>query len=96
MRYVILLYLNPTRVELPVKVKGEEIEKTQSGFNIEYHVYRNGSGDKVKEGTVKDVVEVEVKGITRVNPSVLVGGLTLTAFVEKGEIIKRDSLLVIE
>ncbi len=96
MKYMILLHLTPVKVELPIKVKGEEAEKTQSGFDVEYHIYRNETGEKVKEDTVKGVLEVEVKGIVRVNPSVLARGLVLTAFVEKGLVEKRDNLLVVE
>ena len=93
---MVLLHLTPSKVELPIKVKGEEAERIQSGFDIEYYVYRNGTGEKIKEDVIKGVLEVEVKGVVRVNPSVLAKGLVLTAFVEKGVIGRRDNLLVVE
>ena len=96
MEYTVLLYLTPTKVELPIKVKGEEAERIQSGFNVEYHVYRSRTGEKVREDTIKNILEVEVRGTTRVNPSTLTKGLILVALVEKGVIKKKDNLLIVE
>lgn len=96
MKYMVMLHLSPTRVELPVKIRGEEAERVQSGFNVEYHVYQNDNGAFIKEGEVKEVLEVEVRGIIRINPSTMIKGLVLTAFVEKGELKLKDKLLVIE
>ena len=96
MEYTVLLYLTPAKVELPIKVKGEEAERIQSGFDVEYHVYRNGTGEKIGEDTIKNVLEVEIRGTIRVNPSTLAKGLILVAFVEKGAIEKKDNLLVVE
>lgn len=91
-----LLHLIPAKIELPIRVKGEEAERTQSGFNIEYHIYRNGTGKKIREGMVENVLELEVKGVIHVNSSILTRGLVLTAFVEKGVVTKKNNLLVVE
>lgn len=96
MEYTVLLYLTLAKVELPIKVKGEEAERIQSGFDVEYHLYRNETGEKIREDTIKNVLEVEVRGTIRINPSTLTKGLILVAFVEKGVIEKRDNLLIVE
>ncbi len=97
MNYKILLYLEPVLVELPIRVKGEEAEKTQKGFNVRYMIYNAQNGAFIREGSEEKVLEVEVNGKTHITPSTLLKGhVVLTAFVEKGVISRRGNLVIIE
>ncbi len=97
MNYKILLYLEPVLVELPIRVKGEEAEKTQRGFNIRYIVYDARNGSFIREGSEDKVLELEVNGKTHVTPPVLLKNtIVLTVFVEKGVISRRGNLVVVE
>ncbi len=97
MPYKVLLYLDPVLVELPIRVKGEEAEKVQKGFNVKYMVYEVGNGSLVREGVEEKVLELEIDGKVHVVPPVLLkDNIVLTIFVEKGVISRRGNLLVLE
>ena len=97
MNYKVLLYLEPVLVELPIRVKGEEAEKVQKGFNVKYMVYEVGNGSLVREGVEEKVLELEIDGKVHVVPPVLLkDSIVLTVFVKKGVISRRGNLLVLE
>ena len=97
MNYKILLYLEPVLVELPIRVKGEEAEKVQRGFNVKYMVYKAENGSLIREGVEEKILELEINGKIHVVPPVLLkNSIVLTVFVEKGVISRRGNLLVLE
>ncbi len=97
MSYKVLLYLEPVLVELPIRIKGEEAEKTQKGFNVKYMIYRAEDGSFIREGAEEKVLELEISGKIYVNPPILLrNNIVLTAFIEKGAISRRGNLLVLE
>ncbi len=97
MSYKVLLYLEPVSVELPIRIKGEEAEKTQKGFNVKYMIYDAGDGSFVREGCENKVLELEVNGKVHITPPILLkNNIVLTVFVEKGVISRRGNLVLVE
>jgi len=94
-KYYIRLRLNETTTEVPVKIKGEEVERTMKCFNVMASIYDIPNGALIRELTEKDIMVVEVKGIVKILPGSLHNVRVLSLMVEKGIVERKGNILKI-
>ncbi len=94
-KYYIRLRLNETTTEVPVKIKGEEVERTMKCFNVMASIYDISNGALIRELTEKDIMVVEVKGIVKILPGSLHNVRVLSLMVEKGIVERKGNILKI-
>ncbi len=91
----VLVHLKPYRGVMVRERPVEEAREVAASFmNLYYTVYGE-QGEKLGEGAMSGVMEVEVRGVARYSPSIS-GDVVLSCLVEEGAVSRRGGLVVVK
>ncbi len=94
-KYHVRLRLKVATTEIPVRIKGEEVEKTVKCFNVDASIYDLSDGSLVREVNEEGIQVVEINGLTRILPESLENVRVLSTMVSKGVAERKGSMLKI-